>query len=125
MRRSDRFRKLISVLLVSVITMALFSACSFKKGDRIEDLYFLSCTEYNNVLKMNEESIGAKWRSGLLGDAAKELVKEVEAIPEPASADGEPIYIIRQNTCKMVSVRQLRKRVTVLFPTTGIESWIF
>lgn len=95
MRRSDRFRKLISVLLVSAITMALFSACSFKKGDRIEDLYFLSCTEYNNVLKMNEESIGAKWRSGLLGDSAKELVKEVEAIPEPASADGEPIYIIR------------------------------
>ena len=95
MRRVDRFRRLISVLLVSAITMALFSACSSKKGDRIEELYFLSCTEPNNVLSMKEDSLGEKWRSGLKGDAAKALVKEVEAIPEPASADGEPAYVIR------------------------------
>ena len=37
MRRIDRFRRLVSVLLVSAITMAFFSACSLKKGDRIED----------------------------------------------------------------------------------------
>ena len=95
MRRSDRFRRLISVLLVSAIIMALFSACSSKKGDRIEELYFLSCTEPNNVLSMKEDSLGEKWRSGLKGDAAKALVKEVETIPEPASADGEPAYVIR------------------------------
>ena len=106
-------------MLMSAVVMAFFGGCSYKKGDRITNLYFIGCTDYNTVLVMDEESIGSKWRSGLRGEAAKELIREVEALPETAGEEGDPIYIFRLTYVEDGVTKNIERKGYHSFP----ENW--
>ena len=96
-------------------------------GDRMTELYFVSCTSLGmvargggNVFKMEE----TPWASdavveGLSSEAAWKLIEQVSALPDAESDEGELAFIIRIKYIKDGQEILLEKRGYDTFP----ENW--
>lgn len=84
--------------------------------DRITMICFVSFTDYDNSLYMNEDGIGKSWLPQLKQPEALELAHEVEAIPDPVSAEGEYSFIIRINYVENGVVKSVERTGYNTFP---------
>lgn len=90
------YSRYLAVLLLVAVVFCCCSSCSGNSdNNRIKELYFVSFTDFNNSLYMNEEDLGPKWKPLLKQKETVELAHEVEAIPDSSSTEGSYSYIIR------------------------------
>ena len=94
MNKNGKLSKLFIAFLAVVMCITCLCSCSLFSKNRITEIYVVSCTDPDNTLYMKEGSYLSTPRE-LEKKEAMELVREVEAIPDPVSTDGTFSYIIR------------------------------